>query len=306
MTVLARFSQILSGRGPSPVIEFPESSAIRRLSDRAAPNLEMAAQRADRAIGRSVRWILAFLMLLALAVAVLLMLLVHLGPKYVPLMAVIVPVAFIPIYAVEFLLLWLAERRLSAHYALRSAYRLLGLVDSSPNDWGKPEFMSDVITRIQTVARRLELVAGNTGMRHSSIKGHLSAAMLGRADRFRELCVWVFSPRNTTREDLLCILEKSVEAMMESRWLELEGGDAEPARAKWGTRVMLGAVAIASVGGLLAVQIYATTIGSAATVIATVAGIGLVAALSRMGISTTEIASGSKIVGYDSSSITPK
>lgn len=304
--MLTRFSQTLSGRSPSPVIEFPTSSAIQRLSNRAAPNLEVAAQRAARAIGRRTRWILRFLALLVLAAMVLLMFFVHFGPKNEPLMAVIVPVAFIPIYLVEFFLLWLTERRLGAHFALRRAYRLLGLVDSNPKDWGKPEFMAEVIERIQTVARGLELVDGNFGIHHPSIRNRLRAAMLGRAERFRVLCVWVFSPMSTTREDLLSILEKSVEAMMESRWLELDGEDVETVRAKWGTRIVQGGIAVVSVAGLLAAQIYATTIGSAATVIATLAGIALVAALSKMGISTAEIASGSKMMGDASSSSTSK
>lgn len=288
VTILA-----IAGKRITPTEEFPDSAAIKRLTELQPPNLETSTALSAKQIGRSLRFVLVSCFSYAAIVYFILDLLRSFDN--VPLRALALVSLMMSVYVLEGYLLWRVTRKMSCYYAIRSSYRLLALVDESPKRWGDPEFMSEVISRIQLLSRRLEFVPMSLGIRHPSVASRLRYAMVGRADTMRELCTWVFSPRITTRSDLLESLEASTRAMVESRWLDLKGSDATAVPLQRGVRLARWGFAILLLILLIGTQVYAATIGPSASTVATVVGILLVGVMGSVGISSENVSIGTKL-----------
>ncbi|WP_131744698.1 hypothetical protein [Frankia sp. Cppng1_Ct_nod] len=133
-----------------------------------------------------------------------------------------------------------------------------------------------VVERIPLASRRLAPV----------IRAEVFRLSRAKADGLRELQRWTVRPLDSTFTDLAAQLNLALELLVDGRWYELPEAEialvTARSRLRW---LAIIAMAMVAVAGVVVLTAFSTTIGPAAPVLSTLAGVIGVGVLHKAGLS---------------------
>ncbi len=280
-----------------PATAYPKSDVLARLSNRPEPNLVTAVihQRRDNLLSLAI--LVIAILTLSWGSTMALNWLREITDQFDPIviLSAVLALFFIIVLSTVGLVTWYVNRMMRMQVIV-TLYHLIGVLDSSPELWGRRSYMSQLNSRLSTLAFRVERSwkSGRTYIR--DVDRALKLEMLSRGVTIRELTVWVFSPQSQTRNDLLVTLEKRLAAGIENRWLDFPAAsiEAEPARF-WAATLWRWVGAGATICVLAIAQVFWPQMLTQAAILPVIAVTIVVSLLNRSGIPNESLSVGMRL-----------
>ncbi len=174
-------------------------------------------------------------------------------------------------------------RRNYERFATRRLFNLVRSLEKNAPYWNDTQFRKLIALKIEYAARAIEGIPLASGRIAPEVRRELFATSKRKAQAIRTLELWAMKPGPFTFTDLVNRLTSDLSIIAKGEWYNLPDGQYKPKVSRSIIVVEIG-IAVLIIAGVVAIIEFASRLGAAAPILATILSAAALALLNRAGL----------------------